>query len=109
MSGDAAPLQVIAQGTISNGTSGGFASNCEGAVAARTGPGTYTLTLDAGLIGSVAVAATQARVMVQSLTALQVCTAVKTSTTVITVTSEVASTGVATDGTFDFIVFKSPS
>jgi len=108
-SNDASPLEIIAQGTVSNGTSVGFAFDATGAVPARTGAGVYTLTLDSGLPGSVAVSANQARILVQSLTALQVCTVVKTSSTVFTVTSEVGTTGVATDGAFDFVIFKSPS
>ena len=105
---DATPMQVLSSGTVSNGTAGGFAFAGRGAVPARTGAGTYTLTLDAEAGGGAA-SPNAIRCFAQSLTLLQVCQCVKTSATVTTVTSAVATTGVATDGTFDWLILKDPT
>lgn len=109
---DASPLQILAQGTC-NGAHAALVSTATGAVVASPGgggtAGTYTITLDAGLPGSVAVDAAHARVVIQVIggAANSNVQVAKTSSTVFTLTTQVGA-GAAADMAFDFIIFKDP-
>lgn len=103
---DAVGLKCKAYINCSNGTAAALASTGEGWILARTGAGTYTLTLDSELGGSPLGAIGDAIPFVTNLggAADSSASAVITSTTVITVTTFVA--GVATDSAFSAILFE---
>lgn len=107
---DSSALQAVCTGECSNGTAGAFAAVSTGCVIARTGAGTYTVTLN-GQAGSEHVSAAASRVIANATTALQGVSAVKTADNIITVTTWVGAGGVnvATDGTFDITVFRDPT
>ena len=76
--------------------------------------GTYTATLDAGVLGDGAVgSANGVFVMATALTALNNMSVTKTTVggnvaSVFTFVSKVGTTGVTTDGAFDFIIYRKP-
>jgi hypothetical protein len=107
---DSSALQTVCTAECSNGTAGAFAAVSSGCVVARTGAGTYTVTLN-GQAGSEHVDAAASRVVALATTALQGVSVVKTSDSVFTVTTWVGAGGpnAAADGTFDITVFRDPT
>jgi hypothetical protein len=112
---DSTQLQIIANGTVSNGAvAPNFHAFGVGCTIARTGGGTYTITLDPGVAGDGAVSSGNAvRCLATSLTQLNNASVAKTTVggnqnSVFTVTSTVGTTGNPGDGAFDFVIYVAP-
>lgn len=108
---DSSSLQAIAHGTVTTAaTAAGTASGCIVAKSGGPGTGLYTITLNAKA-GSEHADAAATRCIATATVALAGVSVVKTSDSVFTVTCYVGAAGVnvATDETFDFVIFRDPT
>jgi hypothetical protein len=109
---DASQLQCLANGTT-NGTFGALTQSGTGAIVAASAAGTYTITLDAGLLGDNA-APSKARVLISLLgSAANANVAGLTKTLVggqlqIAFTTQIAA-GAAANEAFDYVIWADPS